>query len=233
MQATGWGGGDWHVRFFRRGAVEWSDRVHTSPRISGRHARLPYDGANGIQHLNYDDLRQFVDKTNRYTGKEAEGAEPRSWAEVAREARREVLERWAPGVDGTQSVALSMAMLFYRFLAGAKQWERHGFPDVGAPATGREALRDLAGEGRLAHAAGVQAFAGGDHDAARGHLVTALREEIDPEILNDLAVMCHAAGDLETAAALLRVCLLVAPDHAAAHDNLACVQDAARGALAA
>lgn len=233
MQATGWGGGDWHVRFFRRGAVEWSDRVHTSPRISGRHARLPYDGANGIQHLNYDDLRQFVDKTNRYTGKEAEGAEPRSWAEVAREARREVLERWAPGVDGTQSVALSMAMLFYRFLAGAKQWERHGFPDVGAPATGREALRDLAGEGRLAHAAGVEAFAGGEHEAARGHLVTALREEIDPEILNDLAVMSHAAGDLDTAAALLRVCLLVAPDHAAARDNLACVQDAARGALAA
>src|SRR4029453_2513606 len=107
-----------------------------------------------------------------------EGAEPRSWAEVAREARGEVLERWAPGVDGTQSVALSMAMLFYRLLAGAKQWERHGFPDVGAPATGREALRDLAGEGRLAHAAGVEAFAGGDHDAARGHLITALREEI-------------------------------------------------------
>jgi Flp pilus assembly protein TadD len=124
-------------------------------------------------------------------------------------------------------------MLFYRFLAGAKQWERHGFPDVGAPATGREALRDLAGDGRLAHAAGVEAFAGGDQDAARRHLVTALREEIDPEILNDLAVMCHAAGDLDTAAALLRVCLLVAPDHAAAHDNLACVQDAARGALAA
>src|SRR5215218_9172117 len=133
---AGWSGGDWHVRFFRRGAVEWSDRVHTSPQISGRHARLPFDGANGILHFNYDDLQHFVDKTNRYTGKEAEDSEARSWEEVVRDARREVLERWAPGVDGTQSVALSMGMLFYRFLAGAKQWERHGFPEVGAPQSG-------------------------------------------------------------------------------------------------
>jgi GT2 family glycosyltransferase/glycosyltransferase involved in cell wall biosynthesis len=233
MEATGWGGGDWHVRFFRRGYVEWSDRVHTSPRITGRHARLPFDGANGILHFNYDDLQHFVDKTNRYTGKEAESAEARPWEDVVRDARREVLERWAPDVDGTQSVALSMAMLFYRFLAGAKQWERHGFPEVGAPLSGRDALRDLAGEGRLAHAAGIDAFSNGDPDAARGHLVRALREEADPEVLNDLAVACHAAGDLQTAAALLRVCLLVSPDHAAARENLACVEEAARGALAA
>ena len=67
----------------------------------------------------------------------------------------------------------------------------------------------------------------------RAHLVRALREEANAEVLNDLAVACHAAGDLETAAALLRVCLVVAPDHAAAHENLARVEHAARPSLAA
>jgi GT2 family glycosyltransferase/glycosyltransferase involved in cell wall biosynthesis len=233
MEATGWGDGDYHVRFFRRGAVEWSDRIHTSPRIAGRHMRVTFDATNGILHLNYDDLRHFVEKTNHYTSKEAEEAAAPSWEDVVTRARGEVLDRWAPEIDGTQSVALSMGMLFYRFLAGAKQWERNGYPEVGAPASGRDALRDLAGDGRLAHAAGVEAFANGDEEAARGHLVRALREEADPEVLNDLAVACHAAGDLQTAEALLRVCLLVAPDHAAARENLACVQAAARAPVAA
>jgi hypothetical protein len=236
MDATGWGGGDWHLRFFRRGAVTWSDRVHALPQTTGVRARIPVNGVNAIQHFNYDDLHQFVDKTNRYTDKEADAvaaADTRSWEEVIQTARREVVERWSPGIDGTQSVALSMAMLFYRFLAGAKQWERHGFPQVGAPADPRDALRDLAGDGRLAHAAGVRAFASGDQAQARGHLVRALREEANAEVLNDLAVACHAAGDTETTEALLRVCLLVAPDHADARENLACVERAARPELAA
>jgi tetratricopeptide (TPR) repeat protein len=234
LDATGWGGGDWHIRFFRRGAVRWGDRVHALPEVRGRRARLPVAEGNAILHFNYDDLHQFVAKTNRYTGKEAEavaGGPTRPWADVVREARGELLARWSPGVDGTQSVALSMAMLFYRFLAGAKQWERHGFPDVGAPATARDALRDLAGEARLEHAAGLQAFDRGDVDAARGHLERAVREAVDPEALNDLAVACHAAGDLDQAEALLRTCLLVAPGHPAAGENLAAVL-AERGAAA-
>lgn len=236
MEATGWGGGDWHLRFFRRGAVAWSDRVHAVPEISGRRGRLPADDGGAILHLNYDDLAQFVAKTNRYTDKEADAvaqAPTRSWADVVTTARTEVLDRWSPDRDGTQSVALSMAMLFYRFLAGAKQWERHGFPDVGVPTTARDALRDLAGDGRLAHAAGVEAFGRGDGDAALGHLLGALRAEVDPELLNDLAVACHVAGDAESAAALLRVCLIVAPDHAAARANLADLRPSAGGALAA
>ena len=236
MDATGWGGGDWHLRFFRRGAVTWSDRVHALPQTRGTRALLPFDGVNAILHFNYDDLHQFVAKTNRYTDKEAHAvaaAETRSWDDVVRSARHEVLERWSPGVDGTQSVALSMSMLFYRFLAGAKQWELHGFPQVGAPRDARDALRDLAGDGRLEHAAGIRAFADGDEARRAAHLVRALREEANPEVLNDLAVAYHAAGDLETAAALLRACLVVAPEHGAARENLAGVEHAARPGLAA
>ena len=52
----------------------------------------------------------FVDKLNRYTGKEAEAlaAEPtRDWAWVARFLRREFSWHWQPGTDGPLPEALS------------------------------------------------------------------------------------------------------------------------------
>jgi uncharacterized protein YdeI (YjbR/CyaY-like superfamily) len=91
-------------------------------------------------------------------------------------------------------------------------------------------VAELTAAGRM-HAAGLRAFDRGDVDAARGHLERAVREAVDPEALNDLAVACHAAGDLDQAEALLRTCLLVAPGHPAAGENLAAVL-AERGAAA-
>ena len=114
-----------------------------------------------------------------------------------------------------------------------KHWERYGFPRVGAPADLPDPLGDITGDRSPAHAAGVRAFASGDATEARGHLIRALREGANPELLNDLAVVCHAAGETETAAALLRVCLLVASDHVAARENLRVLVDAERSELAA
>jgi Flp pilus assembly protein TadD len=112
-------------------------------------------------------------------------------------------------------------MLFYRFLAGAKQWELHGFPDVSAPQNPRDALRDLAGEGRLEHEAGVAAYGRGDVQGAREHLERGLAAELDPELLNDLGVLLHATGELDRARTVLEMCVLVAPEHAVARENLA------------
>jgi hypothetical protein len=224
LEATGWAG-DWHPRFYRRGTVTWSPRIHSMPEIRGRRLQLPIEPA--ILHFGHDDLHAFVRKTNTYTDKEADAADgPASWDQVVAEARQEIAHRWSPDVDGTQSVALSMAMFFYRFLARAKTWERHDFPDVGAPRTGQEALRDLAGEGRRLHQHGITAFERGSGARARGLLEDAVRASVDLELLSDLAVVCHNQGDVEQAVALLEVVLLLDPAHEGARENLAALAGA-------
>ena len=222
LRATGWAG-DWHARFYRRGMVVWSPRIHATPEIRGRRLRLPIELA--IQHFAMDDLHAVAAKTNRYTDKEADATAddpPPTWAEAVRAARQEIDLRWSPDVDGTQSVALSVLMFHYRFLAHAKAWERHGFPDdVGAPATASEALRDLAGDARLDHRRGIEAFEEGEVATARGLLESSLRESVDLDLLSDLAVVHHAEGDPARAEALLRFALMLDPEHPGARANLA------------
>lgn len=224
LEATGWVG-DWHPRFYRRGTVTWSPRIHSMPEVRGRRVRLPIEPA--ILHFAYDDLHAFVDKTNTYTDKEADAAEgPAPWNDVVAEARQELADRWSPKADGTQSVALSVSMFFYRFLAAAKTWERHGFPEIGAPQSGQEALRDLAGDGRWLHQRGIAAFERGARERGRGMLEDAVRASVDLDLLSDLAVACHSQDDVEQAVALLEVVLLLDPEHGAARENLAALAGA-------
>jgi len=57
-----------HIRFFRRGAVEFSPTVHAC--VVPRSDRvLHVDAATGvcIRHLSHQDVAQWIEKTNRYT----------------------------------------------------------------------------------------------------------------------------------------------------------------------
>jgi (heptosyl)LPS beta-1,4-glucosyltransferase len=223
VERSGWGG-HWHNRFFRRGHVRWSDRIHCMPEVIGRVHRVPAEDGLRLIHFSYDDLHHFVEKLNRYTGKEADAlqAEPtRDWAWVARFLRREFSWHWTPAEDGPLSGALAVSMLYYRFLSHAKSWERKGFPDVGMPDDPRLALRDLAHDGRILHGAALEAVEGGDLDGATDLLRRSVAEQLDVDSLNDLAVLLAQSGRTEDARALLRTCLVVAPEHADARENLA------------
>lgn len=226
LRGTGWGA-DWHIRFFRRGAVRWSDQIHTAPEVLGRLERMPRGEGVEILHFNYSDLHQFVEKTNRYTSKEAaEGsAPPLDWLTAVTKGRNELRWRWSPELDGAQSAALSVAMLFYRVIAEAKRWEVAGWPEVGAPATAREALADLANDSRPHHAAGLAAFEAGEPGRATEHLRCSVAEALDLTILNDLAVVLSQSGRVEDARALLRTCLVVDPGMEDARENLAALSE--------
>jgi hypothetical protein len=223
VRDSGWGN-HWHNRFFRRGHVRWSATIHCMPEVTGRIERVPIGEGTCLVHFSYDDLHHFVDKLNRYTGKEAEAlaAEPtRDWTWVARFLRREFSWHWQPATDGPLSGSLAMSMLFYRFLSHAKNWERQGFPDVGMPEDPRLALRDIAHDGRILHAAALEAVEGGDLDGATDLLRRSVAEQLDVDSLNDLAVLLAQGGRTGEARALLETCLVVAPGHADARENLA------------
>ncbi|MEA2383113.1 MAG: hypothetical protein QOH72_3084 [Solirubrobacteraceae bacterium] len=223
VESSGWGE-HWHNRFFRRGHVRWSDRIHCMPEVTGRVARVPIEAGTCLIHFSYDDLAHFVEKLNVYTGKEADAleSEPTSdWPWLARFLRREFSWHWTPAQDGTLSGALAMSMLYYRFLSHAKNWEREGFPEVGMPDDPRLALRDLAHDGRILHAAALEAVETGDVGGATELLRRSVAEQLDVDSLNDLAVLMAQSGRAREARSLLQTCLVIAPGHADARENLA------------
>jgi GT2 family glycosyltransferase len=110
-----------------------------------------------------------------------------------------------------------------------------------AQACGPEALRTALAALRPAtaaadpgaeHAAGLAAFARGDVAEAIERLETALAAGFDPDIANDLAVALHACGRCAPATALLQECIARAPEHGAAHENLAALRDVSLRAAA-
>jgi hypothetical protein len=223
VENSGWGH-HWHNRFFRRGHVRWSDRIHCMPEVIGRVHRVPVGEGTCLIHFSYDDLAHFVEKLNRYTGKEADALESepvKDWRWMARFLRQEFAWHYTPAQDGPLSGALAFSMLYYRFLSHAKRWEREGFPDVSFPEDPRVALRDLAHDGRLLHDAALEAVEGGDVPQATELLRRSVAEQLDVDSLNDLAVLLAQSGRSEEARSLLETCLVVAPDHADARQNLA------------
>lgn len=71
-----------------------------------------------------------------------------------------------------------------------------------------------------AHQRALALHAGGDHDGALTLLREAMQAAVDPEALNDLAVMMSSAGDENQALALLRAAVSLHPEHEDAAANL-------------
>jgi SAM-dependent methyltransferase len=76
-----------------------------------------------------------------------------------------------------------------------------------------------------AHAAALE-LAAADPAAARSLLHDAVRRQLDPEHLNDLAVLAHQCGDHDEAVALLEALVRLHPEHRAARDNLVELREA-------
>jgi glycosyltransferase involved in cell wall biosynthesis len=71
---SGWGPEqDCHARFYRRGAIEYSSRIHAAPqhKPGSQILTLRYAPGTAILHFNYLNASHFLAKLNRYTDIEA------------------------------------------------------------------------------------------------------------------------------------------------------------------
>ena len=132
MTGTGWWP-DYQLRLFKRGSVQWSDQIHSTPDVDGKTAYLEESAELAIVHHNFQHVSQFIDRLNRYTTIEASKKSKANVKEsdVIGEFHSEFLRRLFQenGIDeGVHGVGLSVLQSTYRLVSTLKVWENSDFP---------------------------------------------------------------------------------------------------------
>lgn len=125
---------DYNIRFFKKGAVEWSDKIHSIPLTKGEGEDLKALEGLAIVHHHYQSVSQYLERLNRYTEIQAKekiaGGEKFFWADLLKKPTAEFLSRFFAGSgykDGVHGLALSLLQAFSELVLVLKLWEKQGF----------------------------------------------------------------------------------------------------------
>ncbi len=148
--ATGWWP-DYNIRFFKKGAVTWTNEIHVPPTTQGKGAKLEAKEAYAFIHHHYDTLTQFLTRLNKYSDIQAQELVAKgytfSWPDILHKPVSEFLTRffvWEGYKDGLHGLALSLLQAFSFLVVYLKVWERQGFEEVDSP----DLLLNLEQEGK-------------------------------------------------------------------------------------
>lgn len=148
MQASGWWP-DYNVRFFRKGKVQWSDKIHRSPKTLGQGLDLPADEKYAIVHHSYETISQFIKRMNRYTTIQAEELEKAGekfyWKDLFEKPLSEFLSRFFANKgykDGLHGLSLSLLQAFSFMIVYLKLWESNKFNEQDIDLIELESQRD-------------------------------------------------------------------------------------------
>lgn len=136
IQNEGWWP-DYNVRFFKKGAVTWSNKIHSKPEIEGQELHLQEREEWAIIHHNYKTVSQFLEKLDRYTTIEAEefmhSGKKFAPSSLISSPMEEFLSRMFARKgykDGYHGFLLSSLEAFSMQVVMAKVWEKQGFKEV-------------------------------------------------------------------------------------------------------
>lgn len=135
MKAAGWWP-DYNIRFFKKGSVTWSDKIHRPPQTEGQGLRLPLDERFAITHHHYESVSQFLLRMDRYTSVQAKELKTQghefSWRDLIKKPLGEFLSRYFANrgfEDGLHGLALSLLQAFSELVVYLKVWEGKEFKD--------------------------------------------------------------------------------------------------------
>ena len=125
---------DWNIRFFKRGKVEWGDKIHLPPTAEGEGERLEASEENALIHYHYQTVSQYIERLNRYSDVQAEnliaGGYNFTWEDLLQKPADEFLSRFFAGrgyKDGLHGLVLAILQAFSEFVLYLKVWEKGGF----------------------------------------------------------------------------------------------------------
>lgn len=136
MKASMWWP-DYNIRFFKKGKVKWSDKIHRPPEVIGSGLDIPAEEGLAVIHHNYQTVSQFVERMNRYTTVEANVLVKQGyifrWQDLIEKPLGEFLSRFFANrgfEDGLHGLALSLLQGFSFLIVYLKVWEKSLFTDT-------------------------------------------------------------------------------------------------------
>jgi len=127
---------DYNIRFFKKGKVSWTNKIHEDPKTEGNGLTLEPDEKLAIIHHNYDSISQFLKRLDSYTAIEAcqlkdEGYKF-DWRDLISKPFGEFLSRYFAFEgykDGLHGLVLAILQSFSFFVTYLKVWEIEGFEE--------------------------------------------------------------------------------------------------------
>lgn len=143
---------DYNIRFFRKGNVSWTDKIHRPPEARGLGLDLAEDEKWAIVHHHYENVSQFLQRMDRYTGIQAEELKKAgyrfSWQDLLTKPLGEFLSRFFAGrgyLDGLHGLALSLLQAFSFVTVYLKAWEDNKFNEQELKLEELEKVKEKAG----------------------------------------------------------------------------------------
>jgi len=125
---------DYVIRFFKKGSVRWSEKIHSVPLTRGEGRDLEAKEVNAITHYNYQSISQYLSRLDRYTTIQAkdlmESGYKFSWRDMLKKPMGEFLSRFFVGEsykDGLHGLAISLLQAFSELIKYLKVWEKENF----------------------------------------------------------------------------------------------------------
>ncbi len=152
MKASMWWP-DYNIRFFRKGKVAWTNKIHRPPEARGAGLDLPEDEKWAIVHHHYESVSQFLQRMDRYTKIQSMELKKEgykfSWQDLISKPLREFLSRFFANrgyEDGLHGLALSLLQAFSFLAVYLKVWEMDKFKEQELKLEELELIKKQAGE---------------------------------------------------------------------------------------
>ena len=125
---------DFLPRFFKKGKVKFSDKIHLLPTSEGKGLTLEAKEENAIIHHNFQTISQFLERLNRYSDIQSDEISKRggkfSGMDLITRPSNEFFSRFFSGQgykDGIHGLGLSLLQAFSELVVVLKVWEKLGF----------------------------------------------------------------------------------------------------------
>jgi (heptosyl)LPS beta-1,4-glucosyltransferase len=127
---------DYIIRFFKKGQLRWSPKIHSVPLTRGEGKDLDAKEINAITHYNYQTISQYLERLIRYTKIQADdlidSGYKFDWRDMLKKPMGEFLSRFFVGEghkDGLHGLVLALLQAFFELVKYLRVWEKENFGD--------------------------------------------------------------------------------------------------------
>lgn len=128
---------DHNIRFFKKGAVEWQDKIHSVPVTYGTGLTLPDEPILALEHHHYRSINEYFTRALRYSSQQAKELIESGYkfdpSDVITKPVGEFLSRFFAGEgykDGLHGLVMAFLQFFSILLVYLKVWQAEENPAI-------------------------------------------------------------------------------------------------------